>query len=120
MTFPKQNRNKYEITKINHKSDSFENTFKEESDRLFQYASYRFAEIADAEDAVHDLFLALSAKKETLRDVDNLRAYMFRSLINLCNERIRAKRQTISVTDFDELDIQYRLCRRPISRRSSD
>lgn len=87
------------------KSDSFENTFKEESDRLFQYASYRFAEIADAEDAVHDLFLALSAKKETLRKVDNLRAYMFRSLINLCNERIRVKRQTISVTDFDELDI---------------
>lgn len=34
------------------KSDSLEKIFYEEKDRLFQYASYRMADIADAEDAV--------------------------------------------------------------------
>lgn len=88
------------------KSDSFEKIFYEERDRLFQYASYRMADIADAEDAVHDLFLALSAKKPMLGNVDNIRAYLFRSLINLCNERIRVKSPTVSLSDFPELDIQ--------------
>ncbi len=87
------------------KSDSFEKVFYEEKERLFQYASYRMADIADAEDAVHDLFLALTAKKPMLGNVDNMRAYMFRSLINLCNERVRSKNPTVSMTDFPELDI---------------
>lgn len=84
---------------------TFEQIFQTEKDRLFQYAGYRMADTADAEDAVQDLFVTLSAKKDRLGNVGNLKAYIYRSMINLCNERIHRKGKTVSLSEFPEFDV---------------
>lgn len=84
---------------------TFEEIFETEKDRLFRYAGYRMGDIADAEDTIQDLFVSLSAKKNRLDNVDNIKAYIYRSMINLCNEKVHKKSDTVSLSDFPEFDV---------------
>lgn len=72
-----------------------DNLVEAERPRLVRYACYRLGDWADAEDAVQDVFLQLHGK---IRDadgcvVDNLRGYLYRSLANLCTDRLRQMQQ---------------------------
>jgi len=56
---------------------------------MLQYASYRLGSRDDAEDAVQDVFLHLQQRLADGMEIKNLRAYLYRSLLNLCTSRER-------------------------------
>lgn len=64
-----------------------------ESERphLLQYACYRIGNLADAEDAIQDIFVQLHTKERDSRGrtLTNMRNYLYRSLANLCTDRFR-------------------------------
>lgn len=83
-----------------------EQALSEERNRLFQYASYRFEDLADVEDILQDLYVILLSKAESLSGVTNLKGYIYRTLSNSCNTRLRTRQnREISVDDLSRLDI---------------
>ncbi len=57
---------------------------------LYRLAFYRLASRLDAEDAVQEAFLRVAAME--LDQVKQPRAYLFRALLNGCNDRFRGRR----------------------------
>ena len=62
-----------------------------ERPNLLQYACYRIGSLADAEDAIQDIFVQLHTIKRDSKGniLTNMRNYLYRSLANLCTDRLR-------------------------------
>lgn len=67
---------------------------------LYRFARFRLGSIADAEDAVQDLFVRLATSTSDLGSVTSPRSFLIRSLRNLCIDRL--KRRTLSLTSLTE------------------
>ncbi len=77
---------------------------------LMRYACYRLGDADDAKDVVQDLYLKLYSRysEDGSGDVKNWKHYAFRTLSNLCADRLRsAERQATLHFDehFDVADI---------------
>ena len=66
--------------------------FRQEQPHFKRYACYRLGDTADAEDALQDVFLKISAKLSDEKSVEvrDWRNYIFRALSNLCSSRLAA------------------------------
>ena len=67
---------------------------------LYRFARFRLGSVADAEDAVQDLFVRLATSTSDLGSVTSPRSFLIRSLRNLCIDRL--KRRTLSLTSLTE------------------
>lgn len=67
-------------------------------DQLYSYGRGLGFDKETLKDAIHDVFLNLLVKRSKLKDVRNLRAYLFRSLHN---RLVDIKRKEIGTTDAD-------------------
>lgn len=73
--------------------------------RLFRYACYRTGSIAEAEDLLQDVYLRLLERQTEVEKVNNLSAYIFRSLVNACSSRTVAPHFVeLSSSEVAELD----------------
>ena len=70
------------------------------SDRLFRLAKSILRNTEAAQDAVQDLNMKLWEKRSALNDVENVPAFLLRSMRNLCLDSIRQQREG------DELPIE--------------
>lgn len=65
-------------------------TLESEKPRLFQYASYRLHSIEDVEDAMQNLYVKCLSAPQKFDNIENLRAYLFRTLCNDCNTLLKS------------------------------
>lgn len=68
---------------------------------LFRYACSRVGNAEDAEDILQDVYLRMLEKSGDGREIDNLEAYIFRTLVNACSARI----SPVIQTDLSEPEI---------------
>ncbi|MBD5308715.1 MAG: sigma-70 family RNA polymerase sigma factor [Bacteroides sp.] len=61
---------------------------------LFRYACSRMGNAEDAEDILQDVYLRMLEKSGDGKEIDNLEAYIFRTVVNTCNARISPVIQT--------------------------
>ena len=85
------------------KANKLINILQREKDRLFQYASYRLPNTADAEDALQDLYLAMM-KKEREIGISDPKPYIYRALSNICTSKLRNMRyyETLEGVDVND------------------
>lgn len=57
---------------------------------LFRYACYRLASTEDAEDILQDVYLRLLERGGEAAKVENLHAYVFRTLVNACSSHLQS------------------------------
>ena len=81
------------------KDDDFRSFVADQRQRFVAYVRSLMTETAelDAEDIVHDVFVKLIERKETALSVDNLVAYVYRSLKNRVIDLARTKKPTVSI-----------------------
>ncbi|MEY8705985.1 RNA polymerase sigma factor [Bacteroides faecichinchillae] len=62
-----------------------------ERTHLLRYACYRIGNLVDAEDAIQDIFVQLHTREKDHKSQTpaNMRNYLYRSLANLCTDRLR-------------------------------
>lgn len=72
---------------------------KAERTNLLRYACYRLGDPDDAEDAVQDIFIRLHARQQEAegKPLSNLRSYLYRSLSNICTDRLRRRHTRVLV-----------------------
>lgn len=70
---------------------------------LMRYACYRLGDADDAKDVVQDLYLKLHSKysEDGCEDVKDWKNYAFRTLSNLCADRLRSEERQATL-HFDE------------------
>ena len=74
-----------------------------ERDHLFQYACYRLGSATEADDVVQDLYLRLWKQGARLTEIEDLKGYVYRSLINSCTSVLRSRRQFATTEPLDTL-----------------
>ena len=60
-------------------------------DELVQFAFYRLGNRPDAEDVVQDVYLEAFRDREKRRQVTEVRAYLFRMVLNRCTDSLRRR-----------------------------
>lgn len=89
-----------------------------ERDALLTYACYRLGNRSDAEDVLHDCYLRLHERFSDGQECTklNIRNYVFRSLSNLCTDRLADRTRHLTVdlgqqdvveTDTDNRESEY-------------
>lgn len=89
-----------------------------ERDALLTYACYRLGNRSDAEDVLHDCYLKLHERFTDGQECTklNIRNYVFRSLSNLCTDRLADRTRHLTVdlgqqdvveTDTDNRESEY-------------
>lgn len=89
-----------------------------ERDALLTYACYRLGNRSDAEDVLHDCYLRLHERFTDGQEGAklNIRNYVFRSLSNLCTDRLADRtrhltvdlgQQDVEETDTDNCESEY-------------
>ena len=66
-------------------------------DELFRFAFFRIGSTAQAQDIVQDCFVKMFSDNYDLSRIKNIRAYLFRSIANKCNDFLRKKKRDIQV-----------------------
>lgn len=61
-------------------------------DKMYRCALYMLGDSMDAEDVVQDVYEKLWSKNAGLNLLENLEAYVFRSVKNLCCDRLNSKK----------------------------
>lgn len=82
--------------------DDFDRLVESTQDELVQFAFYRLANQADAEDAVQDVYVQAFRDRAKRRHVTEVRPYLFRMVRNRCTDVLRARSRKSShaaVTD---------------------
>ncbi len=79
-------------------------TMEAEKKNLFCYACYRLGDASAAEDILQDLFITMCTTSRTSDSINNLKNYIFRSLINMCNAQMR-ERQKFHYVDIDNKEV---------------
>lgn len=67
--------------------------FWDERDALFRYATKILRDPHDAEDALHDCYLKLAAQPDAIARITQRRAWVFKTVRNLCIDRLRKQRR---------------------------
>ncbi len=83
----------------------FESIYNEHFDKLYRYGYSLVREKNMAEDIVADVFESLWLKREQLSDINNIRAYLLRSVKNLSIQKLekRKGRNTMELINQDIL-----------------
>jgi len=76
---------------------------------LYRFGKALLHDTFEAEDAVQEVFTKLWSKKDSLAEVENIKAFAFTMTRNLCLDKIKLRKQTVSeveknmllVTDFN-------------------
>lgn len=76
--------------------NNFNNQILPLSDGLFRMAKSILGDADEAKDAVQDLMLQLWEKQGTLDRVENIPAFVYRSLRNRCLDLLRKRKDTVS------------------------
>lgn len=78
-----------------------------ERDTLLTYACYRLGNRSDAEDVLHDCYLRLHERFTDGQEGAklNIRNYVFRSLSNLCTDRLADRTRHLTV-DLGQQDVE--------------
>jgi RNA polymerase sigma-70 factor, ECF subfamily len=71
--------------------DDFDRLVEATQDELVQFAFYRLANQADAEDAVQDVYVQAFRDRAKRRHVTEVRPYLFRMVRNRCTDVLRAR-----------------------------
>jgi RNA polymerase sigma-70 factor (ECF subfamily) len=79
--------------RVTSKSSPFAALIEGELDRSFRLATVILGSTIEAEDAVADAALAAWRARARLRDADRFEAWFGRILINICRDRLRARRR---------------------------
>jgi len=82
--------------------DDFDRLVESTQDELVQFAFYRLANQADAEDAVQDVYVQAFRDRAKRRQIAEVRPYLFRMVRNRCTDVLRARSRKSSqaaVTD---------------------
>lgn len=74
---------------INKKIDSFEAAYTEYADMLYRLALSNVGNRADAEDAVHDVFVSYCNASPKFSDKGHEKAWFIRSTVNRCRDLLR-------------------------------
>ena len=88
-------------------TSQFKSQILELKDRLYRFANSILGNPDAAMDAVQDLNLKLWEKRHQLNEVENMTAFVYRSMRNLCLDRLRQNKNTIDVPAeaiYDEPD----------------
>jgi RNA polymerase sigma-70 factor (ECF subfamily) len=88
-------------------SSQFNNQILILSDKLFRLAKSILRNDMAAEDAVQELHLKLWEKRKTLDEVENISAFTFKSMRNLCLDLIRKNKDEVELqpeTEYDEIN----------------
>lgn len=70
-----------------------------EKERLFQYASYRLHDIRDVEDVIQDIYVKILDNPQRFNKINNKRAYLYRTLSNMCIDYLRNNAKTEFIDD---------------------
>ncbi|MBE6305616.1 MAG: RNA polymerase sigma factor [Bacteroidales bacterium] len=91
--------------KINENKIEIAHIMEEEKEHLFRYVCYRIGNINEVEDILQDLFIKLCSTKG---DIENMRSYLYRSLLNNCNSRLKEKQrfQLDFVDNLENIEIE--------------
>lgn len=81
----------------NSKLKELELIIEQYQDRLFSFAFFRVGSFDVAQDIVQDVFLKFYQKNSRLDRVANIKSYLYRSILNRCNDYRRTHKQTISI-----------------------
>jgi RNA polymerase sigma-70 factor (ECF subfamily) len=73
------------------------------ADPLYRMAKSILLDEESAKDSVQDLYLKLWEKKETLHEIENLKAFALKTLRNLCLDKLRKKQETEVVSEACEV-----------------
>lgn len=68
-------------------------TMETEKKRLFCYTCYRLGDAKESEDILQNLFITLCTTPGVPENTNNLKNYIFRSLINRCNTQLLNKQK---------------------------
>lgn len=80
-------------------------TMESQKQRLFRYACYRVGNQQDAEDILQNVYLNMLESTERRKHPDNLRSYIFRSVVNACSDYIKRKSTTSRNLACETLEI---------------
>ena len=80
-------------------------TMESQKQRLFRYACYRVGSQEDAEDILQNVYLNLLESTDRRNHPENLRAYIFRSVINACSDFMKREPVTSRITSCETLEI---------------
>lgn len=72
--------------------DAFTHIVNQLKDKLFRLALRWLPEVAEAEDAVQEVFIKLWQQRDALKEVQNLEAWSVRLTRNLCIDKLRARK----------------------------
>ncbi|MDE7346317.1 MAG: RNA polymerase sigma factor [Muribaculaceae bacterium] len=80
-------------------------TMESQKQRLFRYACYRLGNQQDAEDILQNVYLKLLESIEYRKHPENLRAYIFRSVVNACSDFMKRESNISKIATCDTLEI---------------
>jgi RNA polymerase sigma factor (sigma-70 family) len=74
--------------------------------KLVRYFQANYSDLSDmeAEDIVSDLMADLFEKVDVMRDVENISAYIYRSIQNKANDYLRRRKKTVSYEKADSYE----------------
>ncbi|HEV3236328.1 MAG TPA: sigma-70 family RNA polymerase sigma factor [Gemmataceae bacterium] len=86
------------------REDAFVALYDRFADSLFRFAHTLLNSKEDAEDVVQEVFVSLVRSRNSLAQVDNLRAYLFTSLRNAVTQHARRRKpiQAVSLERIEE------------------
>lgn len=78
-------------------------------DDLYTYALYLGFEKGNIMDAIHDVFCKLAADEKRLKDVSNLKFYLFKSLKNRIYDVYKTQKEYIGLSAIDAQDAPFNI-----------
>lgn len=86
---------------------TYENLFRDNYEPLTRYAFSLMKNQQDAEDVVQRLFIKFWEKRDDLRDVLDMRAYLFRSTYNTCLNELKRLQRLRSAGSVDDVHVAH-------------
>jgi RNA polymerase sigma factor (sigma-70 family) len=92
----------------NGKSDSLSLLYKEYADELYSYGMKVYGNDSLVKDCIHEVFIQLIDKRESLKITSQIHTYLFKSLRNKLLEELRSKnRKQDIISQLSEFETPY-------------
>ena len=72
---------------------------------LYRLANSMLRDRQEAEDVVQEIFIRLWARKDSLADLNNIKAFAFKMTKNLCLDKIKLRKQSVSEDEKTRLTV---------------